>query len=400
MNSNSISMGGSSSAQDQVMIIESYLSENFIFRRNVLSNNYEYKELGEKPMTDFAVLTKEVENSMTIELMKMGVSGNVASTVDKCIRSRETVDFNPIKDYLDNLPKWDGVDRLDPLFYQIPGINAEMVCFCQRWFLSCVAHWYGMDAEFGNQTVLLLIGAQGCGKSTFAQRLLPPHLRKYYLDHLNLGNKNDKEMALSDCLLVNIDEFDQVKASQQAELKHTISKATVNGRKIYGRTHQMRQRFASFIATTNNLHPLKDTTGSRRYVCVNIPNDHLIYNGAVLEYDQIYAQALHLLKEEKRIYWFTEEENKRIQHLNLRFYAEADFEEIVSNCVRKPKDGEEATPMSCMEILAIANKNFPGLDFSRKTQTLLGMTLNAMGVKKQKTRLGTIYEVVALDPAA
>ena len=137
-----------------------------------------------------------------------------------------------------------------------------------------------MDTLHGNEVVPTLIGPQGCGKTTFLRRLLPQHLREYYLDHLNLSNKFDKEMALTNNLLVNLDELDAIRPSQHAALKQTLSKSKVNGRPIYGCSQQDRPRFASFVATTNNPHPLTDATGSRRYICLTIPEGRFIDNRA------------------------------------------------------------------------------------------------------------------------
>ena len=61
------------------------------------------------------------------------------------------------------------------------------------------------------------------------RRLLPQQLRQYYLDHLNLSNKFDKEMALTNNLFVNLDEFDAIRPSQHPALKQTLSKSKVNG---------------------------------------------------------------------------------------------------------------------------------------------------------------------------
>ena len=130
--------------------------------------------------------------------------------------------------------------------------------FLAVWMRSAVAHWLQMDLMHGNECVPTLIGAQGCGKTTFVQRLLPPQLREYFLDHLNLSNKFDKEMALTNNLLVNLDELEAIRPSQHAALKQTLSKSKVNGRPIYGASQEDRPRFASFVATTNNPHPLSD----------------------------------------------------------------------------------------------------------------------------------------------
>ena len=115
-------------------------------------------------------------------------------------------DYNPIRDYLFALPTWDGQNRVAELFGRIPGITAEQIYWLSILMRSAVAHWLGMDTLHGNECIPTLIGSQGCGKSTFWRRILPPVLRQYFLDHINLGNKFDKEMALTNNLLVNLDE--------------------------------------------------------------------------------------------------------------------------------------------------------------------------------------------------
>ena len=141
------------------------------------------------------------------------------SDIVEYVNSDEIDIFDPIADYLEHLPKWNGENHVARLFNRLPGVDSELTGYLATWLRSAVAHWLQMDTIHGNECVPTLIGAQGCGKTTFFVRLLPPHLRAYYLDHLNLSNKFDKEMALTNNLLVNIDELDAIPPSQHASLK-------------------------------------------------------------------------------------------------------------------------------------------------------------------------------------
>lgn len=279
----------------EVELVEEFLHEKYEFRNNVLSKQIEFRERSASENVAFRVLSCEAQNSIVINCLKeLGdeVKG-VKSLVNAIINSEQTCHFDPIVEYLNALPEWDGTDRIEALLGCIPGLSDKQKYWFAIWLRSAVAHWLHMDMLHGNECVPTFIGSQGCGKSTFCQRLLPPQFRRYYLDHINLGNKFDKEMAMTNNLIVNIDELDQIKASQQAELKQTLSKSKVNGRQIYGRVQSDRHRYASFVSTTNNLHPLQDLTGSRRYLCIRIPDGELIDNDTAIEYDQFYAQLVY-----------------------------------------------------------------------------------------------------------
>ena len=237
------------------------------------------------------------------------------------IHSEEVCAYNPIREYLDNLPGWDGQNHVAQLFSRLPGLSSEQLAFLSIWLRSTVAHWLQMDTLHGNEIVPTLIGAQGCGKTTFFKRLLPAHLRQYFLDHLNLSNKFDKEMALTNNLLVCLDELEAIRPSQQASLKQTLSKSKVNGRPIYGCAQEDRARFASFVSTTNNPHPLSDATGSRRYICLQIPQGQYIDNAGEIDYDQLYAQVVYELREQKAPYWFNNIWSRRISWKSLRYVS-------------------------------------------------------------------------------
>ena len=326
-----------------VLSIEVFLNERYLFRHNVLNGKTEFaKKLEDGTVTEYRVLTQKALNSILIQAKREDVfeEGGSKSDIQEYINSEEVEDYDPIQHYLNNLAAWDGKNHVARLFSRLPGISSEQLNFLTIWMRSTVAHWLQMDVEHGNECVPTLIGAQGCGKTTFLRRLLPMHLREYYLDHLNLSNKFDKEMALSNNLLVNLDELEAIRPSQQAQLKQTLSKSKVNGRPIYGASQEDRPRYASFVATTNNPHPLTDPTGSRRYICMTIPEGQYIDNTGDIDYEQVYAQVLHELREDKAPYWFNNDEVARIQQLNQEYMEVKDMAELVEICFRKPNEGE------------------------------------------------------------
>ena len=391
---------GKLSLAEQVRLIEDFLSENFAFRHNEVGDTFEYKvlrpEMGEAPAnTDYEPVTDEALNSIILEAMKAGIEGKVADLIKRIICSKSTEKYNPFVAYLNGLPKWDGVDRVADLIHRIPGIDDEKEEFTRRWFRSMVAHWYGLDRIFGNQLVLLFIGNQGCGKSTFCRLLLPEHLREYFLDHVNLANKFDKEMALTNNLIVNVDELDQVRRSQQAELKQLLSKSRVNGRPIYGRAQDDRRRYASFVATTNNLHPLHDPTGSRRFLCIEIPYGKLIDNQSPIDYEQLYAQLLCEFRGGER-YWLTEDETRSLQRANAPYQSTLDMERMVDTCFRHPADDEPCRPLEMSDIVDIVARQYPFVRPTQSTKVQLGIALSARGYEHTRDNQARHYYVVPI----
>ena len=312
--------------------VESFLEESYLFRRNVLNGKTEFicinpekdmeeeepenseekensgikeisgeKELEKKEVTQkkeenpeektWQVLTAEAFNSIVRRAKKLGIGEQKSprQDIEEYIKSDAVPVFDPIREYMNKLPKWDGKNHVAALFGRIPGLTSEQLAWCATWFRSAVAHWLQMDMLHGNETVPVIIGQQGCGKSTFAVRLLPEKLRQYFLDHINFGNKFDSEMALTHNLFVNVDELANITVAQQGKLKQTLSKVKVNGRPIFGKSQADRRRYASFLATTNDEHPLCDPTGSRRYLCLQVPDGEFIDNSSVINYDQLYA---------------------------------------------------------------------------------------------------------------
>lgn len=382
--------------ENDLLAVEYHLEHNYQFRRNVLSGLVEYKKTGE-PDENFSRLTSEALNTIFIKAKReIPDDTSLKTDIKAYVESDIPPVYNPVVAWLDSLAKWDGKDRVAEFLNRIPGLSDEKIDFLRIYLRSNVAHWLNMEQEHGNETVPLLIGNQGCGKSTFCVRFLPKHLRQYYLDHFNLANKFDKEMALSSCLLICLDEIDMYNARQMAQIKQALSKVKVNGRKIYGKTIDERMRFASFIATTNNRHPLVDKTGSRRFLTIEIPNGEVINNNGEIEYEQLYAQLLHEVRDEKLRYWYTNEETQRIQELNAPYEQTLDLEQMIDCMFRKPQGNEKHGAFTSLDIRKILKQQYPDVADSQFNSIKIGKAMKEMKVARVKSKRGVSYSLVQL----
>ena len=393
---------------ESVLLIEQYLTDNYLFRRNELNGKVEFAIIktdeqgyGVEDNPPFRPLTQEALNSIVIRAKRDEIceKGSPKQDIIDYVHSEEVPLFNPIQEFLNHLPQWDGQNHVARLFSRLPGISTEQQNFLSIWLRSAVAHWLQMDTLHGNEVVPVLIGSQGCGKTTFLRRLLPQKLREYYLDHLNLSNKFDKEMALTNNLLVNLDELEAIRPSQHAALKQTLSKNKVNGRPIFGCAQEDRQRFASFVATTNNPHPLTDATGSRRYICLTIHKGQLIDNMGEIDYEQLYAQVLHELKEMQAPYWFNNEEVVRIQQMNLQYMELKDLPEMVEVCFRHPKEGEQVKALTTTQILEIIRSEYPSVPMTHRSRIDLGHALKVLNFERREHGHAACYLAVPLKAA-
>ena len=385
---------------ESVLFIEQFINDNYRLRRNVLSGKVEFK-MRDDVTADYRPLTQEAQNSMVIHALREGLDEvcNPKADITMYVNSEEVRMYNPVLAFLNDLPKWDGQNHVAKLFSRLPGLSSEQLAFLAVWLRATVAHWLQLDTLHGNEVVPVLIGAQGCGKTTFLRRLLPCQLREYYLDHLNLSNKFDKEMALTNNLLVNLDELEAIRPSQHAALKQTLSKNKVNGRPIFGKAQDDRPRYASFVSTTNNPHPLTDATGSRRYICLRIPKGQLIDNAGDIDYEQLYAQLLYEIRELNAPYWFNNEEVTRIQQLNLAYMQQKDIAEMVKVCFRKPKEGEKVKSMNTTEMLEIIRDAYPNVTVTTKAKVELGRALVALDYEHKSHSNVAYYKVVPLHVA-
>ena len=357
----------------QTMRTEIFLTANYDMRKNLMTGVAEYRMKYSEDQT-FKPLTVEVRNDMTIEAREQGLK-SWDQDVNRFIDSTRIEQYDPVNTWLDQLPAWDGIDRINDLAARVPTDQPHWEKYLKYWLVGMVAQWRESDKQLtGNALTPLLIGRQGCGKTRFCKILLPPELRDYYNDKLNFKNEFDLNIALTSFALINIDEFDKTTNSQQIVLKYLLSSADVKFRPPYGKTIKQYRRYTSFIGTTNQMQPLVDPTGSRRFVCVGIPNGKNIDFTDNLDHQQLYAQALHLFNKGER-FWLEDDEIQTLIEENVPYQRTVDLVEMINETFRKPKDGEGRW-WGTTEILSTFASRYAYFDAKRATPAVLGKAMN------------------------
>ena len=345
---------------------EIFLNANFEMRKNLMTGVAEYREKYAEDQT-FKPLTEEVRNDMTLRAMELGLK-SWDRDVNRFIDSTRIEQYDPVNQWLDKLPKWDGHDHIKDLAARVPTSQPHWEMYLRMWLVGMVAQWRESDKQLtGNALTPLLIGRQGCGKTRFCKIILPPELRDYYNDKLNFKNEFDLNIALTSFAIINLDEFDKTSNGQQIVLKYLLSTSDVKFRPPYGKTIKQFRRYTSFIGTTNQQKPLVDPTGSRRFVCVGVTGN--IDFSDTVDHRQLFAQALYLFNNKER-FWLNDDEIARLIRENEPFQRLNDLVEMIGETFRKPKPSEQPRWWSLKEIAQVLSKRYANYDPKTSYQKL------------------------------
>ena len=373
------------------MKVNLFLTANYELRKNVMRGVAEYRQRTGVGFS-FQDLTEEARNSITMRAMEQGIRC-WDKDIRRYVNSDDIERYDPMNDYLENLPRWDGKDRVTALARRIPTKWDEWPMLFHVWMRSMVAMWLGKGQLTGNSLVPLLIGRQGCGKSSFCRTLMPRELQEYYNDRINFKSEADLNLGLTSFALINLDEFDKITQRQQIVLKYLVSTADLKYRPPYGKAYSSHRRYASFIGTTNEQTPLTDPSGSRRFVCVSV-DGNIDFQMPVC-HDQLYAQLLQEIQDGER-YWLTKEEEQALMQHNLQYQQLNGLGEMLLNIIERPQAGDDdARWMSLKELSALLKKHFRGYQEDASTFRKIGSYLNRPEYKfeSKHTNSGVQYLV-------
>mgnify|MGYP000999810035 CR=1 FL=1 len=388
--------------------VTAFLTSRYRFRFNVLTEETEVAEVTNNIPDTHLRYTKVDErwmNTLSMEAIETGIDC-WDRDIQRFVRSRRISEYHPFTAYFEQLPEWDGKDRVSALARRVSDDPVWVNGF-HRWMLGLSAQWMQFWSDTNNANSanransinransvapLLVSSRQGLGKSTFCRLLMPDALKAYYTDSYDLGSPASAEAKLAACGLINLDEFDKLSASKMPLLKNLMQASALNIRKAYKRSASALPRIASFIGTSNREDLLVDRTGSRRFLCVSL--EHAIDCTTPVEYEQLYAQLkAELLSGERS--WFNKEEEQAIQQHNALFYKHIPEEEVFRLCFRfatKEDHPQEVLTLSATQLFERMKATHPSV-MRGMTVYSLSRILSRLG-ERVHTAKGNVYRVV------
>ena len=215
------------------------------------------------------------------------------------VTSSERV-YHPIKEYFKTL-KWDKVSRLDTLLVDYLGAKDNIFVreVTRKTFCAAVTRIFEPGKKF--DSILVLCGPQGIGKSTLFSKLG----KEWYSDSLSLCDMKDKTAAekLQGYWLLELGELAGIKKVDVEVIKSFISRTDDKFRKAYGVNVESNLRSNIIVGTTNSEGGfLRDITGNRRFWPVMVSGNSNLKPWDLKDVDQIWAEALYRYEQGEELY--------------------------------------------------------------------------------------------------
>ncbi|MDD3307320.1 MAG: virulence-associated E family protein [Acetobacterium sp.] len=277
--------------------------------------------------------------------------------------------YHPIREYLEALPAWDQVQRLDTLLIDYLGAddNDYVRAVSRKTLCGAVMRVLKPGCKF--DSMLVLNGPQGVGKSTLIARLAG----EWFSDSLNLGDTKDKTAAekLQGYWILEIGELAGLRKAEVETLRSFLSRQNDIYRAAFGKRATPHQRQCIFFGTTNaESGYLRDTTGNRRFWPVKTPGGgrHYSWEITAQTVQQIWAEALVYVKAGEPLY------------LDARVNQLAKMEQ------REAMEADEREGLVRDYLDTLLPDNWESMDLFERRNYLNGTGLADIGLKGQVKR--------------
>lgn len=208
--------------------------------------------------------------------------------------------YHPIKNYFAGLT-WDGVPRLDSLLIDYCGAEDTPYtrAVTRKTLCAAVARVYEPGRKF--DSILVLSGPQGIGKSTFFAKLGGA----WYSDSLAISDMKDKTAAekLQGYWILELGELAGIKKVDVETVKSFVTRVDDKYRQAYGMVVESHPRSCIIVGTTNSESGfLRDITGNRRFWPVQVSEHGSHHPWDLEEIDQVWAEAIQAYKDGESLF--------------------------------------------------------------------------------------------------
>jgi len=239
-----------------------------------------------------------------------GITG-VQKIEDSLSLEFERQSFHPVKDYLNSL-EWDGVARIDEFLIKYFGTTDDIYHreALRKMMCGAVARIFRPGTKF--DLVLTFVSIEGTGKSSFLDCLG----KAWFSDSFMTVTGKEAFEQLQGAWIIEMAELAGLRKTEVEAVKHFITKQEDMFRPAYARTTETFKRQCVFFGTTNNSNFLKDPSGNRRFMPVDVWDVKLVDNPALMEIikgdgtyiDQMWAEAVQLVNAGEKLYLSKEAE--------------------------------------------------------------------------------------------
>ncbi len=270
---------------------------NVGINKNLLTDQYE--------LTNGELLNDETINMIAIKA-RVENSSISSKQVYELIASPFTKSFHPFAEYLKSINNIKVVNGTINKVLDCMVLDNHHADYKER----IVKKWFGgiMGTLKGSYSVmtLVLVGWQGCGKTTFFRGLLPPMLKDYFAEGGLVEDKDVMNLLCSNILYYD-DEFTSKNKTEASIYKKMSSADKFTYRKPYGRTTITRNRTAILCGSANEPDVISDHTGNRRILATRIKSiNHNALNNINL--NDFYRELLEL-HNNNPIWWHLSKED-------------------------------------------------------------------------------------------
>ena len=332
-------------AKRDIQKMMDFLSERYEFRYNTVMKYTEFVPKA-KGWWGFRPVDPIIQNSITLDVQRAGINVSIRD-VKNFVNSTFIKQYNPVDDFMMSCyNQWDGKDHIRALARTVPTNCPYWEGWFYTWFLAMVDQW---------RQVL---------------------------------------QAMSQFLLINLDEFNQISPKvQQGFLKNLIQLPSVKIKPPYGSHVTEFPRTASFIATSNMDDILTDPSGNRRFIGIELTGP--IDVSLRPNYHQLFAQAEAAIRRGERTY-FDAEQTALIMENNQRFQQQQPIVQCFLESFAPANDEKEGEYMTAAAIFGELKARY-GSSLEAKSLLSFGRVLkNIEGLKSKRTMKGTEYLVVRL----